>query len=731
MKHLLIIILLITATFASKSQNVEKTDITVADLYQTYSFYPKSVYGLTSMNDGLHYTTLIGDSVIAKYSYKTGNKVADLVLVKDFNNEAIKGISNYKFNNDETKIIFYINRERIYRRSFNAEYFVWDINAKKLFAVSNNGPQRLATISPDGKKIAFIRNNNIHITELTSGNEIQITNDGEWNKIINGAPDWVYEEEFEYNQAFDWSPDGKFLAYCKFDESGVQMFNMTVFKGLSPEKIKNALYPENQSFKYPKAGEDNSIVTVHSYNVNTKKTVLVNVGDETDQYIPRLKWSPNGKLVLYRLNRLQNKLEFLYANAETGTSEVFYTEENKRYIDENYFDNLTFLDNGNRFIYTSESNGYVHVYLYNGDGTLINQVTKGKWDVTNYLGYDSKKKLIYYQSAQPTPMQRSIYVIKTDGTGTKKLSTLTGTNSANFSKGFKYYINYYSNTSTPTLVTLHDYKGKQIRVLENNEPLKEKLKSTNFSPKEFFTFTTEQGSQLNGWMIKPVDFDSSRQYPVLMTQYSGPNSQQVLDDFWIGWEQILSAKGYIVACVDGRGTGGRGEDFRKNTYLQLGKYETVDQIETAKYLGTLNYIDAGRIGIWGWSYGGFMTLNCMTQGADYFKAGIAVAPVTNWRYYDNIYTERFMRTPQENAAGYDDNSPINHVDKLKGKLLIICGSADDNVHMQNTLEISEAFVQANKQFDMFIYTNRNHSIYGGNTRYHLYTKMLNFIKDNL
>ena len=731
MKHLLIVALLVALAFVTKSQETAKKDITISDIYRTYSFYPRSVYGLTSMNDGLYYSALVGDSIIAKYSYKTGNKVSNLVSVKDFNSELIKGINNYSFNDDESKIIFYINKESIYRRSFTASYFVWDLNSKKLYSVSKNSGQRLATLSPNGENVAFVRNNNIFITDLNTGNESQITNDGEWNKVINGAPDWVYEEEFEYNQAFAWSPNSKYLAYCKFNESEVQVFNMTKYKGLRPEVKENALYPENYAFKYPKAGDDNSIVTVHSYNVESQKTVLVNVGDEIDQYIPRLKWSPNGQMVLYRVNRLQNKLEFLYADAEKGTSKVFYTEENKRYIDEKYFDNLTFLNNGNQFIYTSERDGYLHIYLHNADGKVVSQVTKGEWDVTDYLGYDAKKKLVYYQSAQPSPMQRSVYVIKTDGLEAKKLSTLEGTNRAVFSKEFKYYINYYSNVSTPTVVTLHNSKGKQIRVLEDNTKLNEKLKGVNFSHKEFFTFTTDEGVNLNGWMVKPIDFDSNKQYPVLMTQYSGPNSQKVTDKFSIGWEQVLATEGYVVACVDPRGTGARGEEFRKVTYLQLGKYETIDQIATAKYLGGLNYIDASRIGIWGWSYGGFMSLHCMTQGADYFKAGIAVAPVTNWRYYDNIYTERFMRTPQENAAGYDDNSPISHVDKLKGKLLIVHGTGDDNVHLQNSLEISEAFVQANKQFDMFFYTNRNHGIYGGNTRYHLYVKMLNFLKDNL
>jgi dipeptidyl-peptidase-4 len=369
--------------------------------------------------------------------------------------------------------------------------------------------------------------------------------------------------------------------------------------------------------------------------------------------------------------------------------------------------------------------------LHNADGTLVNQVTKGDWDVTEYLGFDATNKIIYYQSAQPTAMQRSIYSIKINGTGAKKLNAFDGNNYAIFSSNFMYHVNYFSNVSIPTQITLHDAKGKRIRVLEENSELKEKLKNTNFSEKEFFTFTSEEGVKLNGWIMKPADFDTNKKYPVLMTQYSGPNSQEVLDQFEVGWEQVLTAEGYIVACVDGRGTGARGEEFRKMTYMQIGKYETLDQIATAKYLGSLDYIDSSRIGIWGWSYGGFMALNCMTQGADYFKAGIAVAPVTNWRYYDNIYTERFMRTPQENPNGYDDNSPINHVDKLKGKLLIVHGTADDNVHLQNSLEISEALVQANKQFEMFYYTNRNHSIYGGNTRYHLYTKMLNFVKENL
>ena len=730
MKYLFLIIALVISN-QLYCQVSNKTDFTLNEVVKFRDYTPATVEGVRSMNDGLHYTAIIGDSIISKYSYKTYKKVADIASVKEIDNLNIQSFDNYEFNSDESKLIFYVNRTDIYRRSFTAQYYVWDIQNKKLKPVSEKQNQQLASISPDGKKVAFVSNNNIYITDLESGKEIKVTTDGEFNKIINGIPDWVYEEEFEYDKAFAWSPNGKYVGFCKWNESEVPIFNMTVFAGLEPKKEANILHPENYAYKYPKAGERNSEVTVYCYNVESKQTITIDSGKEKDQYIPRLGWSPKNEIVFYRLNRLQNHLQFLRANPETGESKVFYTEKNKRYIDEKYFDYLTFVDEGEKFIYTSERDGFLHIYLHKSNGEVINQVTTGNWDISDYYGYDSKNNKIYFESAESSPLQRDVYVINTDGTRKKKLSSLNGTNHAVFSSGYNYFINYFSNTDTPTLVTLHDAQGNQIRVLEDNQDLKDKLEQKNFSPKEFFQFKTSEGVELNGWIVKPVDFDQEKHYPVLMTQYSGPNSQSVNNEFDIGWEQVLSAEGYIVACVDGRGTGARGEEFRKLTYLQLGKYETIDQIETAKYLGSLDYIDASRIGIWGWSYGGFMTLNCLTQGADYFKAGIAVAPVTNWRYYDNIYTERFMRTPNENPKGYDDNSPIFHVDKLKGKLLLIHGTADDNVHLQNSLEISEAFVQANKQFDMFYYTNRNHSIFGGNTRFHLYSKKLNFIKDNL
>ncbi len=729
---LLLFVLLFNNIAFSQISNDKYNKITLQDLWKKYTFYPKSVYGLESMNDGVHYTVLEKRKEISEYSYKTGKKVATIFNVEQLNNDTIKSITNYEFNHDETKILFYINRKRIYRRSFTADYFVWDLKAKKLIPVSTNGRQRIATFSPDGVRIAFVRDNNIFIKNIVDGTEKQITIDGKYNNIINGVPDWVYEEEFEYNRAFAWSPEGDYLAYCRFNESKVKMFNITFFEGSHPDLKENALYPENYTYKYPVAGEDNSIVTVNVYNLKSGKTNKMDIGTETNQYIPRIRWTHKDNILgIIRLNRLQNKVEILLDDANAGKSKVIYTEKNKYYIDEVNFDNYIFLKDNKHFILTSEKSGYSHIYLYNIDGSLVRQVTKGKWDVTNYLGYDSKNKLIYYISAETSPLRRNVYSIKIDGTGKKKLSAQKGTNDAVFSEGFKYYINYFSNVSTPTYVTLHNSKGKLIRVLEDNHKLTDTLKSYRYNTKKFFTFKTSQNTELNGWMIKPYNFDKSKKYPVLMTQYSGPNSQEVLDRWSFGWYQLLAQKGYIVVCVDGRGTGARGEEFRKMTYLQLGKYETIDQIEAAKYLGSLPYVDSARIGIWGWSYGGFMSLLCMTKGADYFKAGIAVAPVTNWRYYDNIYTERFMRTPQENPKGYDDNSPINYVDKLKGKLLICHGTGDDNVHIQNSMELIEKLVQANKQFEMQFYTNRNHSIYGGNTRLHLYTRMTNFILDNL
>ena len=701
--------------------------ITLDDILKNGTFYEDGITQPTPMNDGQHYAVIDRGTEIVKYSYKTGKKVATLATVEQLDDSTINYFTSFKFDRSESKIIFYTNRQNIYRRSFTANYYVWDIAAKKLTAVSNERRQQVATLSPDGTMVAYVSDNNLYIKRLTDGTETQVTTDGLKNSIINGIPDWVYEEEFEYNKAFCWSPDSRNLSWCRFDESAVPTYSFQMFAGLAPERVKNKLYPSDYTYKYPKAGECNSTVTVWNYNLYNEQKTKIDIGPETDQYIPRIKWSPAGKLVVYRLNRLQNHLELLYADAATGATEKFYDETNNWYIDETEFDRLTFNADGSKFLMMSERDGWNHIYLYKADGTLLNQVTKGEWDVTDFYGFDEQTNTVFYQSAERGAAVRDVYSVKTDGTDKKQVSKDLGTTNCVFSKGFKYYISEFSNAATPTVYTLHERSGKLIRTLENNQVLAYTLKNRQFCPKEFLSFTTPDGISLNAWMVKPAGFNPEMKYPVLMVQYSGPNSQQVLDEFNVGWEQVLAANGYIVFCCDGRGTGARGEAFRKVTYLQLGKYELADQLAAARYLKSLPYVDADRIGIWGWSFGGFMVLNCMTQGNGTFKAGIAVAPVTNWRYYDNIYTERFMRTPQVNADGYDLNSPITHAADLQGNLLLIHGSADDNVHWQNSAEMCEALVQADKQFDYFVYTNRNHSIYGGNTRLNLYELMTDFI----
>ncbi|MDX9854785.1 MAG: DPP IV N-terminal domain-containing protein, partial [Tenuifilaceae bacterium] len=544
------------------------------------------------------------------------------------------------------------------------------------------------------------------------------------NHIINGAADWVYEEEFALTTGMQWSPDGKKLAFYRFDESRVKQFNMNMFR--------NQLYPENYAYKYPKAGEDNSIVTIHVYNTATGSTNKMDIGPETNQYIARIKWTTNAnELSMIRMNRLQNKLDILVADAATGNSRVLYSEENRYYVDEPADDYLTFTDDGKYFIIPSEKDGYNHLYVYGMDGALVRQLTTGTNEVKTIYGFDAKSKRVYYQAYDGSPMNTAVYFSTIDGKSSGKLTTQEGTNTADFSKGFKYYINFYSSVTVPTLVTLHNSKGKQVRVLEDNARLKETVAGYNMPQREFFTFTTSEGVTLNGYMVKPLNFDANTKYPVMMYQYSGPGSQSVLNRWRIGWDEYLATNGYLVVCVDGRGTGGRGEAFKKMTYGQLGYYESIDQIEAAKYLQTLSYVEPSRIGIWGWSYGGYMSSLCLFKGADVFRMAIAVAPVTNWRYYDSIYTERYMGLPQDNPTGYDNNSPINHVEKLKGKLLIVHGTGDDNVHVQNAVEMIEKLVQANKPFDMMFYPDKNHGIYGGNTTMHLYNLMDSYIKANL
>jgi dipeptidyl-peptidase-4 len=696
------------------------------DIWKGGKFYPATYSDVIPLKDGEHYLVSEDDGLII-YSYKTGSKSGTLVeaakLIPDGQTKPI-AIGDFDLNADESKVLFATETEYIYRHSSKSTYYVWDIKAGKLTALSAGGKQRLASFSPDGSKVGFIRDNNLFIKDLVSNKETQVTKDGLFNSIINGTTDWVYEEEFGFTRAFFWSPDGSKIAYYKFDESKVKEFTLINF---------GQLYPEEYKYKYPKAGEDNSLVNIYVYNLSTNVSKIMDVGAETNQYIPRIKWTNNPNILsIQRLNRLQNKLEILHCNATDGKNTLLYTEENKTYVE--ITDDLTYTAD-NSFLISSEKDGYNQIYYYDSKGKLISQVTKGKWDVTSFLGYDEKTKIVYYISSEESPLNRTVYSIKIDGKGKKKLSIKTGTNNAQFSKNYKYFINTVTDANTPHYVSINNgADGKEIKMLENNSKLLEFMKEYGFAKQEFFTFKTSENVELNGSVLKPLNFDPSKKYPVFMYVYGGPGSQTVQNrwgyyDFV--WYQMLAQKGYIIVSVDNRGTGARGEEFKKCTYLQMGKYETIDQIEAAKYLGTLPYIDKDRIGIWGWSYGGFMSTLCITKGADYFKMAIAVAPVTNWRYYDNIYTERFMRTPQENPSGYDDNSPINHVDKLKGKYLLVHGLSDDNVHAQNSMDLISALVNKNKQFEMQLYPNKNHGIYGGYTRLHLYNRMTDFILRNL
>ena len=711
---LLLAILIITPTFA------QKRDITLDDLWQNYTFYPSYIGGFNSMNDGEYYSTIEktekGQEII-KHQFKDGKKVRTLFSSADFD---IQRINNYTFSDDEKQLLLSTETEKIYRHSSKSAYYIYNVFTDKLKKLTDDKVM-YATFSPNGEKVAYVFENNLYIQNIKSGKVTQVTTDGKKNHIINGASDWVYEEEFALVRSFEWSKNGDYLAYYKFDESNVKEFSMDLFKG--------GLYPTQEIFKYPKAGEDNSVVKIYIYNLKEDKSTFIYT-EKDYEYFPRIKWTNSpGKLVILAMNRHQNELDFIVANANDGSNKILFTEKDKYYIDIN--DNLTFLPEDN-FIWTSEKDGFNHVYLKDFEGGEI-QITKGDWEVTSFHGVDSDKMEIYYTSTEDGSINRSLFVQNLDTDEKRKISTNLGTNSASFSNGLKYYMNSISTANSAPKFTLHKADGTQLKVLEDNAEFETKMEDFNLSEKEFFTIKTED-AELNAWMIKPPDFDKNKEYPLYMFLYGGPGSQQVTNSFgWTNyyWYQMLAQKGYIVACVDNRGTGGKGAEFKKMTYKELGKYETIDQINAAKYFGSLSYINANRIGIQGWSYGGYMSSLCITKGADVFSLAIAVAPVTNWRYYDNIYTERYMQTPQENASGYDENSPINHVDKLKGHYLLIHGSADDNVHVQNTMEMISALVKANKQFDLFIYPDKNHGIYGGNTRYHLYKKMTDFILDNL
>lgn len=683
-----------------------------------------------SMNDGEHYTQLADDQTIVKVSYKTGQVVDTLFSLRKVKNPIIKSISGYQMSPRETRILVWNNVKPIYRRSFTAEYYIYDIRYRELDPLSQFKPQQAPVFSPDDRYLAFAHGNNLHMKKADFKSEIQITKDGEAGKIINGIADWLYEEEFSGVRYYDWSPDSKLLAFVKFDESQVKSFSFQRF--LNTNDKTPLLYPELTTFKYPKAGEANPKVSVHVYDDFNKKTIAMNLNErEQDFYVPRIRWTSTAdQLAIFVMNRIQNRMDMLFANPRSGISRLIQRLESKQYVDFENIDFYHFSANNSSFYGVNENDGFRHIYEYQMNGTPIRQVTRGNWEVTDFYGVDEAKKLVYYQSNEASPMQKDVFVINAKGVKTK-LSTLSGISSAQFSKNFGYYILNESNVRTPNEISVRNNRGQKLRDVKSNVQLSEQLNSYQLNQKEFFSFNTPDNIQLNGWMLKPKSFDPQKKYPVLMVQYSGPGSQQVLDQWSIGWEYYLSEQGFIVACVDGRGTGGRGTAFRNVTYLEMGVIETADQVAAARYLGSLPFADARRIGIFGWSYGGSMTLWAMSTGEQVFKAGISVAPVTDWRFYDSAYTERFMQTPEQNARGYAKTSAVDQAPKLKGRLLLVHGTADDNVHYSNAMVYADKLVEAGIQFDMHIYTDKNHSITGKQTRRHLYTKLVDFLKQNL
>ena len=738
MKQKLILILILALGLPAGLAAQGKKPLTLEEVVGG-AFYPENIYGVTPIpGDGEHYTQMnaAGTQVI-KYSFRTGQQVEVLFDATQARECPFRQFDSYRFSPDGSTLLIATETTPIYRHSYTAVHYLYSLkrNAEgridnKVERLSDGGPQQVPVFSPDGTMIAFVRDNNIFLVKRLYGNsESQVTTDGQRNAVLNGIPDWVYEEEFAMDRALEFSADSKMLAYVRWDESAVPSYSFPLYAGEKPRREDYAKYPGAYTYKYPKTGEANSKVSVHTFDIKTKVTRTLKLPLEADAYIPRIRFTRDAdKLAVFTLNRHQNRFDLYMADPRSTVCRLALREETDTYIKEGTFDNIRFYDG--HFVFMSERSGFSHLYWYDLNGNLDKQITRGDFEVKSFLGLDEKTGTFYYTSNEGSPLRQAVW--KTDRKGRKtRLTAEEGTHTAQFSTDMKYFLDRYTSLDTPTVITLRDNTGRTLTTLVDNAALNRKLAEYALPTKEFFSFQTSDGTTLNGWMMKPADFDESRKYPVIMYQYSGPGSQEVLDRFGISWETYMASQGYIIACVDGRGTGGRGAAFEKCTYLNLGVREARDQVETALYLGLQPYVDKERIGIWGWSFGGYMTLMSMSEGTPVFKAGVAVAAVTDWNYYDTIYGERFMRTPQENADGYRASSAFTRAENLHGDLLLVHGSADDNVHFQNCAEYAEHLVQLGKQFDMQLYTNRNHSIYGGNTRMHLYTRLTNFFNTHL
>lgn len=719
------ITLTIVLTLAHLVSNGQK-QISIEDIYANGTFYQENLGNLNWMNDGQFYTALVSNEIV-KFDVTSGDKVATLV---NGNNLDIR-INGYEFSKDERKIILLTDKKNIYRRSYTGEYYIYSFADKDLKKVSSEGRQSYVSFSPDNSKVAFVRDNDLFYVDLKNMKEYAVTEDGKEGMIINGSSDWVYEEELRLTKAFDWSPDGKRLAFIRFDESQVPEYNLQYWDS-------GAKYPRDYRYKYPKTGEKNSNVSVHIHELATRKTIKADLGDETDFYIPKIQWTKSAnRLSVMHLNRLQNKLNVYHTDARTGKSLLIFYERAEKYLNVYDAHDLIYLNNNQQFIFSAtERDGFKHFYLHNIDGQRIGQITKGNWEVDEFIGLDQSKKtpVLYYTSTEDSPLERHVYKIDIDGRGKTKLSLSPGTNKIDISKDFKYYIMFNESSALPKSITLMSSRGnKLVDTLINNSRLKKLAVQYDLRPKEFFTFEAADGTPLNGYYLRPAEFDSTRQYPVLMYQYSGPGSQQVLNE-WDGghyyWHQMLVQEGYVIAVVDPRGTGGRGEEFKKQTFRQMGNLETRDLIAAAEYIGSQPFFDKNRIGIWGWSYGGYASSVAMMRGEGTFKACISVAPFS-WEHYDTVYSERYMQRPEDNREGYEESSLLTHAHKLKGNYLLVHGTGDDNVHYQVSMNLVNKLVEEGKQFQTFYYPDKAHGIGGSKTKMHLFNMMTNFVLEKL
>ena len=727
MKRLLFIF---TALFMLTAHVSAGGKITIPDI-TSGKFAAKTVNGINPIEGTDTYARISDDGKrVDCYSFKTGKLLRNLFDVSNTMGKKIDSFDGYILSPDGTRMLIQTKTKSIYRRSFTAVYYLYNIASRKLEPLSDGGPQQVPVWSKDGLQVAFVREGNIYLVKLLYDNaEVQVTKDGKFNEVINGLPDWVNEEEFGFNRALTFNADGTMICWLRYDEKDVKTYSLQMYKGLKPEKQENAVYPGFYSYKYPKAGEDNSKVTAWSYDIKSHRISKLQVPLDADGYMPRIKATDDAsKVVVYTMNRHQDELCLYSVNPRSTVAQLIVKEHVEKYVKEEAMEAVTFI--GNNVLLPSDRSGFMKLYIYSMNGQLQRTIG-GDYDITAVYGYDAKTGDVYYQAAALGPSDRQVYVAHKNGK-TVRLSDKKGWNTALFSGDYQYFVNTWSDYNTPYVVTTRDNNGRVISTLQDNADLKAKVAESGFAKREPFSFTTSEGVQLNGWILKPLNFDASKRYPVIMHQYSGPGSQQVTDSWSAGsmgqggaFDSYLAQQGFIVVSVDGRGTGGRGADFEKCTYLKIGDLESKDQVEAALYLGSLPYVDKDRIGIWGWSYGGFNTLMSMSEGRGVFRAGVAIAPPTSWRFYDSIYTERYMRTPKENPDGYDVN-PIVRAQKLHGALLLCHGTADDNVHPQNSYEYAEALVQADKDFRELYYTNRNHSIYGGNTRNHLLRQVANF-----